>query len=190
MRSYSKMGAALQEIQDSELFRSTHPTWKAYVSEVWTLSPRRAAQLINASIVASEMLSLTGADIKSESATAAFEKVAHDKRREVYEASRAIADKRGHADITKHDVQSAIGGRDIDAASTEKPPTLIKKRNKRTGVARWEEMFRKKIVQEGAKMIKKRREELDLSARHMQVQDVKQKLDECFEAFSEMNRLE
>lgn len=48
VRAFRRMIAALNEMRESRLYRSTHPTWDAYCREVWNFSAERARQLTHA----------------------------------------------------------------------------------------------------------------------------------------------
>jgi len=50
-KAFSEVGAALYEIRESKLYRSTHKTFEAYVADRWEFSKSRARQLIEAAAV-------------------------------------------------------------------------------------------------------------------------------------------
>ncbi|MCU0533590.1 MAG: hypothetical protein MUD14_06810 [Hydrococcus sp. Prado102] len=51
LQTFYEVGQALIEIRDCKLYRQTHKTFEAYCQEKWSLTRRRAYQLIDASEV-------------------------------------------------------------------------------------------------------------------------------------------
>ena len=47
-KSYYQAGAALAEIRDKRLYRATHPTFEAYLSDRWRMKRQRAYEIIDA----------------------------------------------------------------------------------------------------------------------------------------------
>lgn len=48
LQTFKEVGAALQEVRDSRLYRDAHPSFEAYCQDRWGLERQRAYQLIGA----------------------------------------------------------------------------------------------------------------------------------------------
>jgi hypothetical protein len=56
LKAFQRAGIALAEIRESRLYRKTHSTFEAYCGERWSMSYRRAAQLMDAAETVQDLL--------------------------------------------------------------------------------------------------------------------------------------
>ncbi len=55
LASYAEVGKALAAVRDKQLFRETHESFEAYISDKWKMSPQHANRLIAAAGVATNL---------------------------------------------------------------------------------------------------------------------------------------
>lgn len=108
------VGAALTEVNDSRLYRKTHPDFKSWVKEKWDMTARHAYRLIEATAIV-EAVRPIGHTLQTESQARELSKASPAKRAEVLEAVAA------KGPVTARAIRSEIQ----DAVEVEKPRVTV-----------------------------------------------------------------
>jgi len=107
-----KVGNALAEIRDGELYKTTHPTFEDYCFEKWGFKRSQAYRLIDAAKIKAELSPM--GDIPNERVARALARALPEKRESVFKAALAAA---------------AADGREINFKDVERaaqpPPVVI-----------------------------------------------------------------
>lgn len=110
LNNFMKVGKALLEIREFKLYRETHATFEAYLKEKWSLSYRRAIQLIDASVVVENMNNCSGLAVENEAQARELSTLPPEQQAPAFQAAQEAAKTEGR-DVTAKDVKAAVKAR-------------------------------------------------------------------------------
>jgi hypothetical protein len=129
--TFDEMGTALTLIRDRQLYRDTHTSFSAYLTDRWKITPDYAAKLIAAVVVAQEMIAAGLPAPPREVQARKLRRIDPADRPKVWKA--AIDDAGGNPElVTADDIAGSLVAHRIRKACKRKPkaPKPLKLRGK------------------------------------------------------------